>query len=354
MGELFSSSLKLFDRRFVFVGLIPSLSLIGLVFGLIAAGAPETAPSWQLFQRELSDLKLVHVFLLLLPAVLLSILLQPFQLALIRLLEGYWPDSFGWRKLTDLLGRRHEKERLALQNKLNGSLNVYTYLLEYIEHYSKKHGKSKFVDLDRLVELRRFEVSRFGSRSIRYFPLRAPLLPTRLGNVLLAAEIHAGDSYGIDALVIWPRLYPLLSDRLILILDEQRSRLDSAASFAISFALAALVSVLLLWTHYLWLLLPVGLAMLSWLGYRGAIAAALAYGETIRTAVDLHRFDLLRALHLPLPADEQEEKQLFELISSFLRQGLPTDLCYKHDHPPKTGSVVDANNCSDRLNYGDG
>ena len=60
------------------------------------------------------------------------------------------------------------------------------------------------------------------------------------------------------------------------------------------------------------------------------MAAAIDYGESIRTAVDLHRFTLLEALHLPLPATLDEERALNAKLSRFLLQGVPLDATYEH------------------------
>ena len=37
---------------------------------------------------------------------------------------------------------------------------------------------------------------------------------TGLGNALAAMEDSAGAAYGLDAVVAWPRLYPLLGDKV--------------------------------------------------------------------------------------------------------------------------------------------
>ena len=79
-----------------------------------------------------------------------------------------------------------------------------------------------------------------------------------------------------------------------------------------------------------WLLVAAGWLMLAWLAYRAAVAAAIAYGESIRTAVDLHRFTLLQAFHLPLPATPEEERALNARLSRFLLQGVPLDAPYRH------------------------
>jgi hypothetical protein len=169
------------------------------------------------------------------------------------------------------------------------------------------------------------------SRLRRLFPSDpAWLLPTRLGNALRAAETRAGEPYGLDAVVAWPRLYPLLPDGVRALVDDQRDGLDLAARFCAVFAAAAAVSLVLLAIHGWWLLVPAGCLVLAWLSYRGAVAAAVAYGEGIRAAIDLHRFDLLTALHLPLPATLEEERAVNEELSLFLRQTWPVDFVYEH------------------------
>ena len=169
------------------------------------------------------------------------------------------------------------------------------------------------------------------SRLRRLFPSDpAWLLPTRLGNALRAAETRAGEPYGLDAVVAWPRLYPLLPDGVRALVDDQRDGLDLAARFCAVFAAAAAVSLVLLATHGWWLLVPAGCLLLAWLSYRGAVAAAVAYGEGIRAAIDLHRFDLLTAMHLPLPATLEQERAVNEQLSLFLRQSWPVDFVYEH------------------------
>jgi len=60
------------------------------------------------------------------------------------------------------------------------------------------------------------------------------------------------------------------------------------------------------------------------------VDAAIAYGELLESAIDLHRFDLLRALHLPLPADSEAEQTLNAQLSDLLRQDLPMRVQYVH------------------------
>jgi hypothetical protein len=60
------------------------------------------------------------------------------------------------------------------------------------------------------------------------------------------------------------------------------------------------------------------------------ISAAIAYGVTLDAAFDLHRFDLLEALHLPLPLDRKTERIFNKDLSDSLRQGVQVNFRYTH------------------------
>jgi hypothetical protein len=175
----------------------------------------------------------------------------------------------------------------------------------------------------------------------RLYPPEQAVLPTSLGNVLRAGEYRAGRRYGLEATTVWPRLYPLLGERVAALVDDQRDQLDLTARFCVVFAIASAVSFGLLITQGWWLLVAGGALILAWLSYRAAVSAALAYGEGIETAFDLHRFDLLRALHLSLPPDRQSELEANSRLSEFfvsgevLMEGKPLNFIY--DHGPTDG-----------------
>ena len=69
---------------------------------------------------------------------------------------------------------------------------------------------------------------------------------------------------------------------------------------------------------------------LAWPSFRGSVNAAIAYGKLLRSAIDLHRFDLLQALHLPLPANPEAERTLNAQLSDLLRQDLEMQVQYAH------------------------
>ena len=77
------------------------------------------------------------------------------------------------------------------------------------------------------------------------------------------------------------------------------------------------------------------------MSYEAALSAASAYGQAVAAAFDLHRFDLLRALHLPLPRDLLSEVQANQQLSRFMGQpqeylfalthGAALNFTYAHD-----------------------
>ncbi len=288
--------------RFALVGLLPTGVLALFVLALVWSGAPADAPDLDRVLDHARDLDAWSGGLLFLSLVVLTLVLQPLQLALVRWLEGYWPPAL------DRLAAAGRGRFAARYERLAAAVAPRT-------------APPTPADLAAMAQ---------AAIELRLLPPREDLMPTRLGNALRAAEVRAGEPYGLDAVVAWPRLYPLLSEPVRAQVDEQRDSLDLAARFCAMFAVAAVVALALLAAHGWWLLVPLGLVVLSWLSYRGALAAAIAYGEGIRTGIDLHRLDLLKALHLPLPATLEEEREVNRRLSRFLLQGWPDDFVYEH------------------------
>ncbi|QNE77546.1 hypothetical protein F0344_25745 [Streptomyces finlayi] len=242
--------------------------------------------------------------------VAVALVLQPLQLGLVRLLEGYWPKvgflahATAWAK--DRQGNHWEDLRRAT-----------TISAENVGS-----------DATATAQL---DASRWA---IAFPPSKDRVLPTRLGNALRAAEDRGGRPYGLDTVTAWPRLYPLLPDRLSAIIDDGRDQLDYSSRFVATFAIGAIGSLMLLAAHGgWWLVLPAILAALTWLSYAAAVAAARAYGQSVCAAFDLHRFALFTAAHIALPPNGATEQQLGERLTrlwSLRDVALVTPMTYDH------------------------
>ncbi|WP_018349924.1 hypothetical protein [Longispora albida] len=169
-----------------------------------------------------------------------------------------------------------------------------------------------------------------AARNLRESFPRTRLLPTRLGNILASAEQNAGGYYGWDAVVTWPRMYPVLDPRVRDTVDGHRDALDAAARFAVAAAGTAITgaAILIVQGHWRWLPLVLLPLCVAWVSYRGAVAAAQSYSLGLYVAFDLGRLDLIRSLRLEQPADLAAERLLAGDLCAMWREGTEIDLRY--------------------------
>ena len=281
--------------RFRFVSLLPVTVLALYALALAWSGAPAGSPSVGravLHARHVAGWQAV---LLAVAVVVTALIAEPLQVTLVRSLEGYWGQSRAGRLLAAPGIAFHRARRRRLDRAQRRS-----------------PGEP--------VSVRAQAAREDAARKLRAYPPEAAILPTMLGNVLRSAEGRAGSRYGLDAIVVWPRLYPLLSDKVTAVLDDLRDQLDLAARFCAVFGIATVISAALLATHGWWLTAAAVTLAGALLSYRAALAAAAAYGQALEAAFDLHRFDLLTALHLALPANLTGEVTANQELSRFLRQ----------------------------------
>jgi len=293
--------------RFSLISYLPTATAALIVALVLAAGAPGTHPTWSRALQQARAIDVADVALLAVMVTLLAVLLQPLQLRLVRLLEGYWGGGPVVGTLSRLPMALQRRRRDALAKKAT---------VEPKPSVPPGPPPASAVAAQEALNAR--------------FPSAALLLPTALGNALRAFEERAGRAYGLDAVVIWPRLYPLLPDPVRAGVDDRRDQLDVSARISATAFVVALITAALLWGDGWWLLLPLGALAVSRAGYSAAVSAAVAYGQGVRVAIDLHRFDLLRSLHLPLPTDREAEREANQALCNFLRQGVPIPLKYEH------------------------
>lgn len=304
--DALKSGLDSLANRFLLVSLLPTTSAALLILILLLAGAPGRPPDWAAAWKSLTGAGAGAIVGVVLVCVLLALLLRPLQLALVRGAEGYWPR---WcAPLTSLMIRRHAQRRASLQA-------IATNVPDDPHH-------------DLAVQI----AGRAGTELRERYPAGDPLLPTTLGNVLAAGEQLAGAAYGFDAVSAWPRLYPLLPATTRTLVDDRRNTLDAAVVTAATMTAAGLAALPLLARSGWWLLLALVPLALAAAAYRGAIEAALGYGQAVDAAFELHRFDLYRALRLPLPSSHADEVTLVRGLCRQWRQG-GLDPARHYEHP---------------------
>lgn len=301
--------------RATFIGFLPAGTLVVFVGALLAAGPPDQAPVVSRLLNRAAELSVAQSGIVLLGLVVVTVLTQPLQLPLVQLFEGYWAPGL----LARLGGNRQLKRRLRLdhERQMAPPDSAVGENAEGVPPPTHAQQQAAYEAAWRLA---------------RRYPPRRLVLPTALGNVLRAAEYRAGAPYGLDSVTAWPRLYPLLSEPARAISDDRRLQLDVAVRFSASFVLAAAASAALLWQHGWWLLVPVGCLVSAVLSYRAAVAAAVAYGESIEAAFDLHHLDLLSALRVPMPESTEAERKTAAALNSLLsRLDLQVVVTYERD-----------------------
>lgn len=299
--------------RFNLVGVLPTTVLALFFLAGVWSGAPGRSPDLAAARAELAAIGAAEMALLGFAILAVSLVVHPLQLSLVRLLEGYWPNRGPWRLLSSWRIERHRQRRKLLKDQTR-----------------IPRTPDGEVDPDK----ERAAAAANRQLSLQY-PLPDRVMPTRLGNVLRAAEDRAGERYGLDTVLVWPRLVPLLSENLTAALEDARNQIDVAARFAVTFGLAVVVALALFAAHGWWSLVGVGAILLAQLSYLAAVNAAVAYGKLMETAFDLHRFDLRKALHVPLPPDHKQELEANHTLSEFLRQDFPVHVEYEHTTPPE-------------------
>ena len=224
---------------------------------------------------------------------------------LLRFLEGYWP------RWANFVSR-------PLREKVCARLAPKMARWQALAQEVAAHGG----DLYCLRPAEREEYARLDRNILLLHPpTQTPpqpedVLPTALGNRLKAAESHAGARYGLDAIIAWPRLWPLLPDVLRTDVAEARAHLNAAVR------LIGWGTLTCLWTFWAWWALLLGIIVVALAWFR-ALSAAETYGDLLRAAFDLHRFDLYKALHWPLPlATGETECAHGEQLTQHLFRGL--------------------------------
>lgn len=249
-----------------------------------------TASETFLTQKAVA-LPLTQLMIALLIVVVFAIVVQRFELPTLKFLEGYW---FRWlRPLRRwLINRQIAQASVAEQQfQLVSQKGIQALSPDEIDEY---------VRLD-------WRLRQIPAQSDRR-------MPTRLGNILRAAERRPLEKYGLDAVICFPRLWLLLPTEVKTELVEARAQLNTMVRIWIW-------SVLFLgWG--VWSGWAIGLGIFSaWLAHRWMLAAAIVYGDLVEAAFDLHRTALYKSVRWRLPNNPIEEQQMGRSLTNSLWRG---------------------------------
>lgn len=219
-----------------------------------------------------------------------GVLVQRLTPVALRLLEGYWP-AWARRPLANRATERYKKLRLEWGN-----------LAPVVES-----GKATSEEWHNFAKL---------DTRLRRLPTGAHrLMPTRVGNVLRAAETRPRDKYGLDGAIVWPALWLLLPESTR---DEVR-RARAALDASVAGMIWALLS--LAYTIYSpWMLLAAPATALL-IYHVWVIDHAKAFADLVEASFDLYRHSLYTQLRWPLPKNPAAEFTAGQAINAYLLRG---------------------------------
>ncbi len=287
LGTLFDKVTGLFDSRFTLALLLPAFAFAAGT-GALAA----TMIGWHQAVTWWSGLDAARQVALGVAAaaaiVVLAIIIGTQVVGMTRLLEGYWR----WPAADKTLGRLGRWREGKRRDKLATDASDLGYLRNYLA----------------------------------FPPPPAPVMPTRLGNALRAAEAYPGDEqrWGLDAVFWWPRLYLIMPDSARTQVDDARAALDQLVVLTMLSAAFGTVAVAL---SIAGLNLAAGLGcaggafLLSRGCYLAAVTSATVLGDLVRSCYDLFRGDLLTRLGWTIPPTLKSERQLWVALGQQLYRG---------------------------------
>lgn len=244
-------------------------------------------------QRQTSSVQVTALLGLLIGVLAGGVVVQAAVNGALRLAEGYLPRWLAplRRRMVRRVARAAERRDRLLQSLAPAVLSGRATADE----------QARFQQLDR------------SRRRVPGLPER--LMPTRVGNILRAAESRPVDKYGLDPVAVWPHLWLLLPDHVRAELLAARAAVDGAVMGVLWALLSTGFTV---WT---WWALPVGLAVaalafLVWLPARAA-----TFADLFEAAFDLHRTDLYRQLRWPAPGNPGEEVAAGRKLTHYLVRG---------------------------------
>lgn len=317
-----------FGQAFILGVFLPVLIFVSLSLALyleITQGLGTAIAAWD----KLSGL---NQFLLVLAELIfvlvLAYLIYNFQYSFIRLFEGYWPN---WRPVNYLRGRFVERQRKRWNSLDDQAHSIWNTRPASAKKRSTTDGNvpSIWNTPEMLKKVQIAKINEIMDQQLAYYPPSThldQLMPTRIGNILRAAELYPYDRYGIDSPVIWTRLIPLLKSDVLAPLQSIKIARDFMLLMSTLLVIFTLIwcPVLAILTNnwILFVLCALGWPF-AWLCYQNAVQSSVAYAEQLKAIFDLHRHELFDALGLDAPKNEDEERQQWQNIAYFFFRNLP-------------------------------
>lgn len=373
---MMSGFVEKLGTNFIIATFIPSLGFFIIAFFILDPILPFDVAAQITIATEapLFGVSLIlFVFSLLLGFTLLG--LNSF---IYKMTEGYFIlPRLSFLRQRQIKKAFHQRRQIILAEKL----------LRHLK--GKKNAATDPKIIGAIASLRQKNTQLKASYRLNYPQYAANILPTRFGNIFRTAESYPNEQYGIDGVVMWPRLLFVIAPSYISRLEQSNNGLAFIInSMILSFVLVILCLFASASQFYIlhitkenfeiqrneyfreegkwpeendvderydtfevikplyfleievvpeaqqryselrWLYISGAMFFLltSIVFYNAALPAARTYGGLIRSAYDLFRFDLAKQLKLPQAKDWNDEKENWSIWSEFVLLGRQKDL----------------------------
>ncbi len=328
MNSVLGRVAVLLDRRFMLVSLLPVLIFVASLslFIVFVTDNGRAALNWWI--RLPGSLQIAFVLLFLAVVGLLAGFVDSQLRNLTQFFEGYPLEKVAPR-LYDRAAAWHSTRRLVMGHPAGAARDEAAKQIGWRKPRRATRHQEEFWVL--------------------YPEAERPFMPTRLGNVIRAAEDYTELRFGADYLLVWPRLAHLCTERFIQDYEMERAKVDLLLVVSTLSALFGFVGGSTVLVVNGPILLFAGLVLgsfgLARVAYSSAVVAAVEYGEQIRTSMDLFRLELLRQLRYPEPRNLAEEERSWVEFTKILRYGTKRRSEYEQsvprpDDPPLGDPVV--------------
>ena len=339
MTSLLSSISGQFGKA-IFLGTLFPVLIVAILNDVLTVPLLSFGAAWQTSLKDIAvgEDKWGAVFLVFIVLVVTGFLYN-LNIPILRLYEGYpWKDSWLgglWLDKKKQVYRHAHPLRLSLR-----------YLRRQLQAVNPDDPLAAEMEIEQTRLARLINAEMPDAEDF--------VLPTRFGNVIRCFERYSDVAYGIDAIILWPRLVARIEPGFASTIDEAKTSVDFMINSSLLCALSAFaVSMVGLfredafslpslarwaWRTILFLLLAIAF-------YAFAIGRAQAWGEQVKSAFDLYRFDLLKALgYQQQPSSYFEEKVLWDRISTQLlyADSREEPLAYKGESTRVSASPWDA------------
>jgi hypothetical protein len=339
------SGSQIVGQYFTVVSFIPSTVLSSYLILLAKSGAWAGRVD---FAHAITTLDAKDAVALGFGSFTLALVLFPMQYRMAQWLEGYWGRSLIALRLAAASTRRHRRRFTDLGN----AARQYPYFIRGVDDAGEE--LDALAAKSRLKAIGEYISASEALRLATYYPERIDdVMPTRLGNVLRRHEKTAGAVYGLDAMAVVHRLMLVADSKHVAYVQDQRTSLDLAVRTVITALLATVATVAFMWSDGWWLLLALAPYSLAFAAYLGAVRSAYDYGLSFTTLVDLNRFALYEAMHLPKPDTYGEEiaqnKTLAIMLSGRGRDTKRPRSTFRYEHPasPPTSTPASGTSAGD-------